>query len=299
MNSISPGSLLPMRLIDLGEAHLLCDFNHPLAGYNFDLSAEVIRKNTSASSHPGLKPDPMKQLLAGPGMQVRAQKQPTDFFSGEPFRRKDETTDAAFYQAPRITDHLDNKALKQVASLYGKLIPQNANILDLMSSTNSHLPYDLTATKVTGLGMNQQELDSNPQLSASLVHDLNSNPELPFSSASFDAVICTVSVEYLTRPLDVFREVNRVLKPAGIFIITFSNRWFPPKVIDLWTELHDFERMGLVSEYFLLSGNYGPVDTYSIQGIRRPEDDIYANQLLWSDPIFAVWSRKDETGISH
>ena len=64
-------------------------------------------------------------------------------------------------------------------------------------------------------------------------------PLLPFEVARFDAVVCTVSVEYLTRPLEVFAEVRRVLKPGGRFITTFSNRWFPPKVIRIWQELHE------------------------------------------------------------
>lgn len=292
ITNILSGSLPAMRLIDADETQLVCDFNHPLAGFNFEVSAKVISISGTASTYMPAKRDPFAELLSGPGMQVRAQAQSTDFFSGDPFRRKDETSDAAFYHMPRMTDHLDKTALKQVEKLYGSLVPQNADILDLMSSTNSHLPDAFSAAKVTGLGMNQQELESNPQLSTRLVHDLNSNPKLPFSSASFDAVICTVSVEYLTMPMQVFHEVNRVLKPGGIFITSFSNRWFPPKVIDLWTELHEFERMGLVSEYFLQNGNYDRVDTFSIQGFRRPQDDHYAQQLPWSDPVYAVWSHK-------
>ena len=32
--------------------------------------------------------------------------------------------------------------------------------------------------------------------------------------------------------------------------MTFSDRWFPTKAIELWSELHPFERMGLVLDYF-------------------------------------------------
>ncbi len=35
------------------------------------------------------------------------------------------------------------------------------------------------------------------------------------------------------RPLEVFAEIVRVLKPGGVLAVTFSNRWFPPKVIKL------------------------------------------------------------------
>lgn len=80
-------------------------------------------------------------------------------------------------------------------------------------------------------------------------------------------VICSVSVEYLVRPLEVFAEVGRVLKPGGRFIITFSDRWFPSKVIQLWTELHPFERMALVLEYFRRSGQFSDLATESRRGL--------------------------------
>jgi ubiquinone/menaquinone biosynthesis C-methylase UbiE len=39
--------------------------------------------------------------------------------------------------------------------------------------------------------------------------------ELPFNNDSFDVVLCSVSVDYLTRPMGVFKEVHQVLKPSG------------------------------------------------------------------------------------
>lgn len=118
-------------------------------------------------------------------------------------------------------------------------------VLDLMSSWVSHLPeYDLDAT---GLGLNAEEMGQNPRLATHVVHDLNGNPELPFADGEFDAVVCTASVEYLIQPHDVFRSVRRVLKPGAPFVVTFSDRWFSPKAIQVWPLLHAFERMGLCS----------------------------------------------------
>jgi ubiquinone/menaquinone biosynthesis C-methylase UbiE len=117
----------------------------------------------------------------------------------------------------------------------------------------------------------------------------DANPQIPFDDHEFDAVICTVSVEYLIHPFDIFEEINRVLKPGGIFIVTFSNRWFPPKAISIWSELHEFERMGLVLEFFLKSGHYKNLQTHSMRGLPRPADDKYVSQILFSDPVSAVW----------
>ena len=125
-----------------------------------------------------------------------------------------------------------------------------------------------------------------------MVQDLNLDARLPFESDSFDAVVCAVSVEYLIDPLAVFKEVGRILRTDGPFILTFSNRWFPTKAIKIWKELHEFEGMGLVLEYFLRSGGFKNLQTYSIRGLPRPHDDKYFPDLSFSDPIYAVWGQK-------
>jgi SAM-dependent methyltransferase len=158
-----------------------------------------------------------------------------------------------------------------------------------MSSWVSHLPEDFSPQSLIGLGMNEKELKSNTRLSSYYVHDLNADPHLPFDDQSFDAVICTVSVEYLIHPFEVFKEISRVLTPGGVFIVTFSNRWFPPKAIRIWPHLHEFERMGLVLEFFLKSGQYTNLHTYSLRGLPRPSNDKYADQFAYSDPVYAVW----------
>ena len=45
---------------------------------------------------------------------------------------------------------------------------------------------------------------------------------------------CCVSVDYLVRPVEVFADVARVLRPGGLFVCTFSNRCFPTKAIRGW-----------------------------------------------------------------
>ena len=165
-------------------------------------------------------------------------------------------------------------------------------VLDLMSSWQSHVPTHLHLERLAGLGLNEDELKGNAQLNDFRVHDLNADTTLPFDSNTFDAVLNTASVEYLTDPLAVFREVARILRPEGYFIITFSNRLFPTKAIKVWLELHEFERMGLVLEYFLRAGGFKDLQTDSIRGLPRPKDDKYFPSRLFSDPVYAVWGKK-------
>ena len=188
-----------------------------------------------------------------------------------------------------MVQHIDDTAIDTIRQLYGRLVRPESRVLDLMSSWVSHLPEKLALKSVTGLGMNNEELQANDRLSDLCVHDLNNNPYLPFDDNVFDAAICTVSVEYLVHPFEVFEEINRVLAPGGVFIVTFSNRWFPPKAISIWPQLHEFERMGLVLEFFLKSGQYTKLHTYSMRGLPRPANDKYASQILFSDPVYAVW----------
>jgi SAM-dependent methyltransferase len=161
-----------------------------------------------------------------------------------------------------------------------------------MSSWQSHIPERHRLKRLVGLGLNQSELDRNRQLTESVVQDLNANPGLPFEANVFDVVLCTVSVEYLIDPLAVFDEVARVLKPGGYLVVTFSNRWFPPKAIHLWMELHEFERMGLVLEYFMQTQVFDDLHTYSMRGLPRPHGDKYFPEFPYSDPLYAVWGRK-------
>lgn len=280
----------PFRIGAVNGEKLTVDLGHPLAGHEVTLSANILDIRQVTSERGGRAQD-VQQLIAGngPGMQARWRGLPTDFFADNPFARGDAEDDGIFYSRPRFVDHLDRTALKQVRRHYARLIPKGARVLDLMSSVNSHLAPDLELSSVTGLGMNVDELAANDMLRQRVVHDLNRKSALPFADADFDAVICTVSVEYLVRPFEVFREVARVLRPGGKFIVTFSNRWFPPKAISIWADLHPFERMGLVLEYFLESGRFSNLNSFSLTGLPRPADDKYASQMQWSDPVYSVW----------
>jgi FKBP-type peptidyl-prolyl cis-trans isomerase 2 len=283
----------PFRVAGVGDGKLLVDLNHPLADRELELTVTVEDIWALPGEHGGRCNDIAVMVCGnGPGMQARWRGQPTDFWSDLPYLRTDAGPDSAFYARPRFVDHLDTTALAQVRGLYGRLLPQGGRVLDLMTSWHSHLPDPIGAGQVTGLGMNREELEANPVLDERLVHDLNRSPDLPFPDAAFDAVVCTVSVEYLTRPLEVFREVARALRPGGRFVVTFSNRWFPPKVIRVWEGIHELERPGLVSEYFLESGLFENLQTWSMRGLPRPEEDKYADRMPFSDPVYAVWAER-------
>jgi hypothetical protein len=294
---IFKGNSEPFRCSGISDAAITVDFNHPLSQKNGNLTLIIkdVRRNSGILG--GSCTDWMEIITSGPGMQTRCCGIPTDFFSDEPFRRTNEHADAGFYTEPRLVTHIDDIAISVIRYVYGQTLKNGMKVLDLMSSWRSHVPQNVKLDSLIGLGINQEEMLQNPQLTDHVIHDLNKNPLLPFADNEFDAVICTVSVEYLIHPFEVFREIARILKTDGYFIVTFSNRWFPQKVIRIWTELHDFERMELVLEYFLQTGLYKNLQTFSMRGLPRNEDDQYYREIPYSDPVYAVWGEKGEESL--
>jgi hypothetical protein len=147
----------------------------------------------------------------------------------EAFRRADETPDEEFYRTPRIVAHIDDGAIAAVTQLYRELFPAGGEILDLMSSWVTHLPPEVEYRRVIGLGMNEVELRRNERLDSYIVQNLNTNPGLPFGEAEFDGVGICVSIDYLTKPVELLREVGWVLKVDAPLVVTFSNGCLPKR----------------------------------------------------------------------
>jgi len=209
------------------------------------------------------------------------------------FIRKDETNDSKFYKTDRFVHHLDSGAMNTVKKLIEQLVIENQPvILDLMSSWDSHIPDSLKPSKVIGLGLNENELMRNISLDEYILHDLNRNPILPFEDDTFDVVLNTVSVDYITKPFEVFREVGRILKPGGLFLVIFSNRYFPKKVVRIWDNFKEDERLELVKLYFKESEMFEETRVFVSMGKPRPSDDKYSPLGIPSDPIFAVYTDK-------
>ncbi len=201
-----------------------------------------------------------------------------DFF----FERMDEGDDALFYREPRLVVHIDEAAIVEIGRIFEELLPSEGVLLDLMSSWRSHLPSDFAKERMVGLGLNAVEMRENPQLDEYVVHDVNREPRLPFEDASFDGVILTVSVQYLTKPVEVFREVGRVLRPGAPLVVTFSNRMFPTKAVRIWQACGDEQRTTLVKMYLQRAGGF--------VGIRG--EDRSPEPKGFSDPVYIVTGRR-------
>eukprot|EP00632_Arachnochrysis_sp_CCMP2950_P007468 CAMPEP_0185715108 /NCGR_PEP_ID=MMETSP1164-20130828/40168_1 /TAXON_ID=1104430 /ORGANISM="Chrysoreinhardia sp, Strain CCMP2950" /LENGTH=235 /DNA_ID=CAMNT_0028382697 /DNA_START=57 /DNA_END=761 /DNA_ORIENTATION=- len=184
-------------------------------------------------------------------------------YSAADFARQDETPDRNFYAFERFVYHVDEAAVAALTAHYDEVFRQwdRPAILDLCASHVSHFPAatdSLRYGRRVALGMNAVELDANTDVDERVVQDLNADPTLPFEDASFDIVTNCVSIDYLTKPLEITREVARVLKPGGAALFALSNRCFPSKAVNIWLRTNDLEHVFIVGSYFHYAGGFDP-----------------------------------------
>ncbi|KAG7352222.1 peptidase M76 family protein [Nitzschia inconspicua] len=252
------------------------------------------------------------------------------------FARLDDTPDTNFYQDPRFVEHVDENAVQLMTDYISKVaIPSSSNtnannnnnnhgnndnnnnnnnhgvaVLDLCSSWVSHIDKDVVAAtttttmkvnRISGLGMNAKELQANPVLTDFVVQDLNTNPLLQkYSDRSFDVVLCQLSIDYLTRPLEVLKEVSRILKPGGTVHILFSNRLFLSKAVASWTGGDDIDHAYTVACYLHFSGgNFVNIQAKDLSTRKGRDKRIVGDPIsrIGTD-IYYIFARKDMSSSS-
>ncbi|KAG0486827.1 hypothetical protein HPP92_008922 [Vanilla planifolia] len=254
----------------------------------------------TASARPQHGVSPVEQVL-------KNVEWPEKFpFKEEDFSRFDGSLDSLFYSEPRFVTHIDDPAISALTKYYSKVFPQVIHNRGVPAGHVQQLGY--RQDRIVGMGMNEDELKRNPVsyiplllftlafrnrrdfkivsvqrmvLTEYIVQDLNVNPKLPFEDSSFDVITNVVSVDYLTKPIAVFKEMQRILKPEGLAIISFSNRCFWTKAISIWTSTGDSDHAWIVGSYFHYAGGFEPPLAV----------DISPNPGR-SDPMYVVYSRK-------
>jgi SAM-dependent methyltransferase len=195
------------------------------------------------------------------------------------FARADESDDAAFYAAPRLVTHVDDPTIAALTDAYRALVPAGARVLDLLSSWVSHLPEEVSYAHVAGHGMNLVELERNARLEERVVADLNRRAALPFADGAFDVALNAFSMQYLVRPVQVLREVRRVLAPGGRHVVALSHRMFPTKAIAVWQALDMPDRARLVAVCLRLAGGWS-------------EPEIEDRSPRGADPLWLVVAQR-------
>ena len=101
-------------------------------------------------------------------------------------------------------------------------------VLDLASGTGTYVPLFMNAASVHRTDM---------RMRPGLDQEVDCNLPLPFSDASFDAVLLLNAIYALDDRAAFFREVFRVLRPGGRFLLV------SPFIANEMPEPHDYVRL--------------------------------------------------------
>lgn len=212
---------------------------------------------------------------------------PTTFpYSQFDLTPEDSSNDQLFYIIPKFMHHAGDECRAALTEYYDCVLPRNKDqsVLDLCSSFTSHYPTSWHACRCVALGLNPLELAANPSKTEFLVQNLNRNPKFSFSDNEFDLITNSLSVDYLTKPLEVFAEMYRVLKPGGLAAMAFTNRCFPTKIVPIWANpFTDLNHCKIVGTYFKFSADWKDINVVDVSP---------AGRIGQQDPMFIVQARK-------
>ncbi|GAB7358148.1 hypothetical protein MBLNU230_g0306t1 [Neophaeotheca triangularis] len=191
-------------------------------------------------------------------------------YSPSDFSRQDPSSDDSFYSSPRFVTHIDDAAIASLREYYHANLPRKGRILDFCSSWVSHYPPEVERAaesgelQVMGMGMNKKELDANEVLnSGRMLVDLNVKANVAaaleeagveLEEGGLDASTCVVSIDYLTKPVEVLSSLREATRQGGSVHLAISNRCFPTKAVGRWLRVEEEERLAMVGDYLWFAG---------------------------------------------
>ena len=176
------------------------------------------------------------------------------------FRREDEGPDARFYAEPRLVTHIDEAAIAAVTQLYREYLPAGGAVLDLMSSWVSHLPADITYSRVVGLGMNRTELAANPRLDAKLIIEGG----IPATEIAFDHPVVT-AIQHATSHV-LGKQLEPAIFPGATDAYSFQEIAGIPSVAAFGPGL--VPRAHSPNEHLAVSGVYQASRIYALSALK-------------------------------
>lgn len=194
----------------------------------------------------------------------------------------DSLDDQMFYLMPKFVHHAADDSRAALTKYYSCILQSSKNnaVLDLCSSFTSHYPPDWKASRCVAIGLNPFELMANPSKTEWTIQNLNTNPKLPYEDCTFDTITNSLSVDYMTRPIELFKECYRVLKPGGLAAMAFTNRCFPTKIVPIWAEpFTDRNHVKIVMNYFHFSDSWEELALVDVSPSLR-------------DPMYIVQAKK-------
>jgi ubiquinone/menaquinone biosynthesis C-methylase UbiE len=121
---------------------------------------------------------------------------------------------------PGVDGHWDDQLFRECIL---RFVGPDSQVLDIGAGAGivSEMNFKDVAKRVAGVDPDERVVD-NPYL-----HDahIGTGEKLPFDDETFDVAFADNVMEHLENPQKVFREINRVLKPGGVFLGKTPNAW--------------------------------------------------------------------------
>jgi len=143
------------------------------------------------------------------------------------------------------------------------------NVLDISCGTGYGIPLlsnDKT-NHISGVDISTNATKRSIQLTNNTkgvsILRMDNNCNLGFKSESFDTIVSFETIEHLSDPSQFVREISRVLKPNGLFIVSTPNKdYFSPNKQKPLNEFHHVE-FDLESFINLLGMHFRQTTMYS------------------------------------
>eukprot|EP01038_Epipyxis_sp_PR26KG_P008398 gene8398-11356_t len=149
-----------------------------------------------------------------------------------------------------------------------------ARVLELFSCYSSILPKGFDLGPTVGVGWYDEEMKRNKDLDDFIVQDVSVDPFLPIADNYFDFVVVPAMFQLFQRPLDMFREINRVLKPGGTAIIGVKlSMWsfLSWKQGRYYVETNYLEDILALGSFFHYAGGFSKPQAYDLT---LPESNV-------------------------
>lgn len=136
-------------------------------------------------------------------------------------------------------------------------------------------------------------LEESESFSIRFLHDFETDSKLPFDDGVFDAALFNFHIGKLTRPIEFFREVARVLKPEGVFLVTFIHPHYSKQFTRMWAMGDGQDHVVQSESFFEYSGDFTKSTTLAIHesdngfrwfhgGLAPELDDTQFIRALWA-----------------
>jgi ubiquinone/menaquinone biosynthesis C-methylase UbiE len=146
---------------------------------------------------------------------------------------------------------------------------------------------------VTGLDIDPI-VQSNVHCQQAVVYD---GVHIPLEDNSFDLAVSSFVSEHIENPIEVTREINRVLCPGGLYIFRTPNLWHYVSLIAKVTP--QWFHTAIADRVRNRQGKHEPWPTYHRMNTRRAcrnilkaaGFEIKVLKIIEPEPSYAMWSR--------